>query len=240
VALGPGGMPVTTTFSRARGGGVTASLDPGEAAVLAQLVAELLELLGTSIDDVTGRFTDELPGLGQQDWTAPPQDSGGLRSGSSEPLDQDSGFAWDPFVEEPEDADPWTRALGISDTAGPPEDPALARLFPDAYRDDPKAAREFRRYTEVGLRARKIADARAVLGTLAGAGRRQRLDVPLAQAWLRTLTDLRLTLGTRLEVDDETDEQSWADLDDEDPRKPTFAIYSWLGWLQESLVRALW
>lgn len=238
---------MTTKFTRARGGGVWASFDAGEAAVLAQLVAELLELLGTSVDDVTGRFSDQLPGLGSPDWGAGPGSgtSGGQGGATDRPAGGEGtvgedGLAWDPFSDEPDTVDSWTRALGISDQTSPPEDPALARLFPDAYRDDPKAAGEFRRYTEVGLRARKIADARQVLGTLAGVGRRQRLDVPTATAWLRTLTDLRLTMGTRLEVTEEMDEQAWASWDDDDPRKPVFAVYSWLGWLQEMLVRALW
>src|SRR5438132_3893567 len=36
-----------------------------------------------------------------------------------------------------------------------PEDPVLARLLPDGYRDDPEAAGEFRKYTEPALRSAK-------------------------------------------------------------------------------------
>ncbi len=141
-----------------------------------------------------------------------------------------------PTVEE----DPLARSVGIGTASKLPGDPALARLFPDAYADDPEGAAEFRRYTEAGLREGKRADARAVQVGLAQAGGKQLLDPELAQAWLRTLNDLRLTIGTRLEVTQDMDEASFDSWADEDPRKPVFAVYSWLGWLQEMLVRSLW
>src|ERR1700689_1008276 len=56
------------------------------------------------------------------------------------------------------------------DQAQTPDDPVLARLLPDAYRDDPDASGEFRRYTEQGLRSGKIAAARTVLATLPQGG----------------------------------------------------------------------
>ena len=42
---------------------------------------------------------------------------------------------------------------GLGDDTPParPDDPALARLFPDAYPDDPDATAEFRRYTQPDL-----------------------------------------------------------------------------------------
>ena len=136
--------------------------------------------------------------------------------------------------------DPLARAVGIGTATAPPEDPALARLFPDGYTEDAAASAEFRRYTEGGLREHKRADARVALGTLDQAGHRQLFDDPTAQSWLRTLTSLRLVLGTRLEVTEET-EALWEteDFDEDDPRAATMAVYAWLGWLQEMLVRAL-
>src|SRR5215469_14346431 len=56
--------------------------------------------------------------------------------------------------------------LGLGGPASAPDDPVLARLFPDAYGDDPEAASDFRRYTEQGLRSGKVAAARTVLATL--------------------------------------------------------------------------
>lgn len=127
---------------------------------------------------------------------------------------------------------------GIGTATEAPEDPALARLLPDAYAEDPAAAADFRRYTEPGLRAGKRAAARTALGTLEHPGRRRRLTDEQAQAWLRTLNDLRLTLGTRLGVSEDWDEQADA-LPEGDPRIYAYAVYDHLTWLQEGLVQAL-
>ncbi len=114
----------------------------------------------------------------------------------------------------------------------------LARLLPDAYRDDPEASGEFRRYTERDLRAGKVAAARTVLDTLPPAGGRVRLTEPESQAWLRALNDVRLALGTRLGVTEGFDEEA-AEISAEDPRSAYIWIYQWLAYLQDSLVTAL-
>lgn len=139
---------------------------------------------------------------------------------------------------ETEPTDPLEAMLGLG-AAGTerPEDPALARLLPDAYDDDdPAASAEFRRYTESDLRAGKRAHCTAVLATLPHGGGTVRLDREGAQAWLGCLNDLRLVLGTRLEIteDDELD-----DVPEDDPRAQAYAVYGWLGWLQETLVLCL-
>jgi hypothetical protein len=127
--------------------------------------------------------------------------------------------------------------LVFSDNTAVPDDPVLARLFPDAYREDQGASSEFRRYTEAGLREGKRASAETVLETL-GEGGKVYLDAEQAQAWLRALNDLRLALGTRLEITEETLEQMRS-FDWDDPRNAGYAAYDWLTYLQESLVRAL-
>ncbi|MFI9078890.1 DUF2017 domain-containing protein [Streptomyces sioyaensis] len=135
----------------------------------------------------------------------------------------------------------------------PPADPALARLFPDAYGgpdlvpdDDVRAASaEFRRYTENDLRSRKREDALALiraLDTLAPAGggsAELRLKPEECRQWLGALNDLRLAIGTRLEVTDEEDGGELLRLPDSDPRKPMVMAYLWLGGLQETLVESL-
>ncbi|MET9342861.1 DUF2017 domain-containing protein [Nonomuraea sp. NPDC003804] len=131
--------------------------------------------------------------------------------------------------------DPLERALGIG-AAEKPTDPVLARLFPSAYADD-AAAKEFRRYTEATLREGKRADAQTMLDT-ARPGRTE-LTAEQAQAWLRSLNDLRLALGTRLEVTEEVHEEIAA-MSEDDPRYPAFVTYDWLTYLQDTLVRALW
>jgi Domain of unknown function (DUF2017) len=120
----------------------------------------------------------------------------------------------------------------------PPEDPVLARLLPDGYRDDPGAASEFRRYTEPSLREAKQDSAQTLLDTLPAKGGRIRLSGDQARAWLRALNDVRLAFGVRLEVTEDFEEQLAA-LDPEDPKVAAFEVYGWLGAVQASLVDAL-
>ena len=139
---------------------------------------------------------------------------------------------------EAPDQDPLAALVGMP-TGDPqaPEDPALARLLPDAYGDDDTdASREFRRYTDADLRARKRADAEAVLRLLPERGGKLPLDRDEADSWLGFLNDLRLVLGTRLEVTEDLDERA---LEPDDPRLPALQLYGWLGWLQESLISCL-
>lgn len=138
------------------------------------------------------------------------------------------------------------------DFSGPvtePEDPVLARLFPTAYRHDPEAAAEFRRFTEGTLRDGKAAAAAAVIDGLEGAGLPTEpareglvidveLEPPMAETWMRCFTDLRLALATRLGVED-GDDAYWHSLPEDDPRSQAHDIYDWVGYLQETLVEAL-
>ena len=146
-------------------------------------------------------------------------------------------------------ADPLEAMLDFSGPTTEPEDPVLARLFPTAYHDDEEAAGEFRRFTEGTLREGKAAGATAIVEALEEAGLPPELaeeglmiDVELdpaaAEAWMRSLTDLRLALATRLGIE-EGDEDYWDQLADEDPRGQVYGIYQWLGYLQETLVESL-
>jgi Domain of unknown function (DUF2017) len=120
----------------------------------------------------------------------------------------------------------------------PPEDPVLARLLPDGYRDDPEAAGEFRKYTEPALRSAKHQVAQEMLDTLPEAGGRIQLNRDQAASWLKALNDVRLALGVRLGVTEEFEEQ-WGRLKPDDPQWSAFEVYAWLGAVQESLVQAL-
>jgi hypothetical protein len=119
-----------------------------------------------------------------------------------------------------------------------PTDPVLARLLPDAYRDDPDKASEFRKYTEASLRESKKYFAQTLLDTLPEEGGRVKLTGDQARDWMRALNDVRLEFGVRLEVTEEFEEQLAA-LDPQDPKVPAFEVYGWLGAVQDSLVRAL-
>ena len=149
-----------------------------------------------------------------------------------------------------DDADPLEAMLDFSGPTTEPEDPVLARLFPTAYPDDEEAAAEFRRFTEGDAARRQGRRPRSRSST---ASRRPgcppeltedglmidvELDPPTAETWMRSFTDLRLALATRLGVE-EGDEDYWHALPDDDPRAQAHDIYEWVGYLQETLVDAL-
>lgn len=118
-------------------------------------------------------------------------------------------------------------------------DPALERLTPDAYPDDPDAADDFRSVTRGDLLGRRSQDAATVLRDLSAIEEApledalSPVDVSIAgdalEAWLRTLAAVRLVLASRLGI------ESAEDHDDEDPR---FALYDWLGYRLDGLLQA--
>ena len=112
-------------------------------------------------------------------------------------------------------------------------DPAVARLYPPGYDGDAEADAEFRRLTADDLTAGKIENAKALLASL-HADRRAPLTHETLEAWLRSLTDLRLTLASRLGVTNEG-------VPDPGDRNGVVLrdVYEWLGYVQESLVRAI-
>jgi hypothetical protein len=152
-------------------------------------------------------------------------------------------------------------ALFTQGSTEPPEDPALARLFPDAYgepgaRQDEESRRlssEFRRFTEGELRARKREDLLAMVRALdavapsAGGGEDEEgagaavltLKPEDARQWLGALNDLRLAIATRLDITEDDNGDRLFSLPDTDPNKPMVMAYFWLGGLQESLVETM-
>jgi uncharacterized protein DUF2017 len=112
-----------------------------------------------------------------------------------------------------------------------PDHPDLRRLFPPAHAEDPDAEAEYRRLVGSQLDAGRQRAVATVEATLA----RETLSADEAEAWLRVLNDLRLVLGTRLDVTEEMD----FDLDPNDPEAAELAVYAYLSWLQEQLVEAL-
>ncbi|MGV9988807.1 DUF2017 domain-containing protein [Streptomyces olivaceus] len=196
-------------FEPLPGGGAAVALDDVEISIIRSLAVQLLELIG--------------PG--------PAEDA------SDDPLAE-------LFAEGPSE---------------PPSDPVLRRLFPDAYGDPqgtPQAreaeeqreySAEFRRYTENDLRAGKREGALTVIRALdgvasasaGGGGAVLKLSADDSRQWLGTLNDLRLAIGSRLDIADEGDTDLLYRLPDDDPRKPMVMAYLWLGGLQESLVATL-
>ena len=122
------------------------------------------------------------------------------------------------------------------------EDPVLKRLFPSAYPDDAAAASDFRRFTERDLRAQKVAEAQVVLDRLEATDLGAHdLKIPRdeVEAWLRTLTSVRLAVATRLGITDAETAERLAELPDDDPRSFLASVYDWLGFAQETMVNAL-
>jgi hypothetical protein len=130
-----------------------------------------------------------------------------------------------------------------AEPGGASADPALARLLPDAYPDDPEASAEFRRFTAERLAETKAQNAQAVIASLSGPAEGGapdgavdvRLDAEQAQAWLRALTDIRLGLAAGLGIEEDGDEGDIHDLESATRR----AVYDWLAAVQEFLVLAL-
>ncbi|MFJ4174298.1 DUF2017 family protein [Microbacterium sp. NPDC089696] len=121
-------------------------------------------------------------------------------------------------------------------------DPAVSRLAPDAYPDDPEAARGFREATRADLFDRRLHDAEVVRHALsplrteddlseadAFAEHDLRLTASDADAWLRTLTALRLVIAARLGIEHD---------DDHDPDDARYGVYDWLGYRLEIIVHA--
>src|SRR5215211_5722731 len=122
-------------------------------------------------------------------------------------------------------------------------DPVLERLFPRAYLDptEEEAEADWQRLVHDDLLDGRRKTLASVEGTLAGATvRRGRFELMLseeqAQDWLAVINDARLALGTRLEV---TEDLDLSGLDPDDPDTAPYAVYWWLGVLQERLIDAL-
>jgi hypothetical protein len=204
-------------FRPTRGGGARAWLAASEASLLRSLVGQVMTLIapdgpGPAPDQVPGQAPGQVPGEQQK----------------QENLEGEIA-ALEALLHEPATPDQAPKV---------PDDPVLARLLPDAYRDDPDAAGEFRKYTESGLRSAKRQAAQDMLDTLPEDGGRIRLTPDQAVAWLKALNDVRLALGVRLGVTEDFEKQ-WARLAQDDPRWTAYEVYAWLGAVQESLVQAL-
>lgn len=161
----------------------------------------------------------------------------------------------EPLIAEP---DPLFNLLGITGNETPPDDPVLRRLLPSAYEDEREAS-EFRRYTEHGLREKKRANAHLIYEALTPSEEEWSADQPLDRStielkiktdeigpWLSSLNDLRLALAVRLGIGENLNggdgSQAMARYElatESDPMKAVYAVYSWLGWLQQSLLEAI-
>ena len=111
------------------------------------------------------------------------------------------------------------------------EDPTTKRLFPPAYPDDADAEADFRAMARgelLDVRHEAIATVRPTLYA-------EELDAVQTAAWLGVLNDLRLVIGTEIDVKQDLGEIP----DEDDPRHQGFIEYVFLGWLVEQFVDVL-
>jgi Domain of unknown function (DUF2017) len=111
-------------------------------------------------------------------------------------------------------------------------DPDLRRLFPPAYLDDPQKAAEYDGMVRDDLRADRLAAIEVMERTIDS----DRLSEEELLAWLSAINDLRLVLGTRLDVPEDLNE---LDVQPGDPRAESLALYAYLSILEEDAVAAL-
>ncbi len=110
------------------------------------------------------------------------------------------------------------------------DDPHVRRLFPTAYHDDAERDREYQQLARDDLLTRRLAALDVIAGTL-DAGE---LDEAQLSAWMGGVNDLRLVLGTVLDVSEDGTPPG-----PNDPEAPTFAVYGYLTEVLDSIVEAL-
>ncbi len=110
-------------------------------------------------------------------------------------------------------------------------DPGLRRLYPTAYAEDAELDQEYHRLVHDDLLARRLAAFEVVEQTLAA----DRVDEEQLVAWMGAINDIRLVIGTKLDVSEDPS----FDVDEDDPDAQAHAIYTYLGWLLEQIVSEL-
>lgn len=114
-----------------------------------------------------------------------------------------------------------------------PDDQVLARLLPDFCREDVELSAMLRSLHEPALIEAKQEAVAVVLATLPDCGGRVELTSGEADSWLAALNDVRLALGTTLEVGEELPDE----VADDDPRAQHLSVYQWLTFVQDALVQ---
>jgi uncharacterized protein DUF2017 len=112
------------------------------------------------------------------------------------------------------------------------DDPALERLFPPAYADDPARDAEYQELVHDDLVNERLGSVETLEATIDAT----QLTEDQVLAWLSAINDLRLILGTRLDI---TEDMDPSDVPSDDPRVPTFELYAYLTVLEEEAVSAL-
>jgi len=109
------------------------------------------------------------------------------------------------------------------------DDPSVRRLFPAAYHDDAERDREYQQLTRDELLERRLAALDSVEATTTA----DELDEAQLGCWLTVVNDLRLVLGTRLDVSEDQE-----GLAEDHPDAPALAVYGYLSMLLDAVVGA--
>ncbi|MDH4111934.1 MAG: DUF2017 domain-containing protein [Actinomycetota bacterium] len=115
----------------------------------------------------------------------------------------------------------------------PSSDPAVARLFPPALPDEDVLGNlEYEQQHGDELLLGKLESLDIVERTL----ERQELDERELLAWLGSINSIRLVVGTRLGVTEESSERDFAG---DEQTSEMYALYGYLTWLEGWVVEAL-
>ena len=121
---------------------------------------------------------------------------------------------------------------GLLTARTPSSDPSLQRLFPPAYPDDPLQNFDYERVAGADLLSGRL-DGLDTVERTAGA---ERLREDEVLTWMRVLNDIRLVMGSRLDI---TEETSFEDFEDDEEAAVAFELYAYLTWLVDTAVEAL-
>ncbi|WP_026530906.1 DUF2017 domain-containing protein [Haematomicrobium sanguinis] len=145
------------------------------------------------------------------------------------------------MLEIPTDDDPLAAMVGLDEEVERPADAAVARLLPDAVKNDGDASLEFRRLTERSLRQAKVANLRAA--QYLAEGDSLTLSAEQAMVFVKALTDVRLVIAARLGLETDEDAEKLQGITDAtdvtDVDSYLTLIYHFLTAMQESLVGAI-
>ena len=106
----------------------------------------------------------------------------------------------------------------------------VERLFPPGYSDDEERQTEYELITHDELLEKRLASVDVVEQTVTQTS----LTEEQLNSWMGAINDLRLVLGTRLDVTEEMERVSF-----DDPRAPALAVYQYLTYLLSEIVQAL-
>ena len=124
------------------------------------------------------------------------------------------------------------QSRALLETEDPSSDPAVARLFPAAYQDDPLRNLEYETNLGGAPRTGKL----EALDTVERTAHAPELSEEEFLSWMGVVNDLRLVLGTRVEIAEESTDE---DFPEGDPRHDAYQVYVFLGWLLQEMLDAM-